>query len=119
MASAALSVFSRPTSPVAMDDLPVQVGERHDVVVDDPEGPDAGAGEILQRRRAKTSGADDKDARGLQPVLPRSADAAQHDLTRVALDFFAGEAHAGPSLHGGRPRAIVRGQTGRSEIHDR
>ena len=33
--------------------------------------------------------------------------------------FFAGEGHAGPSLHGGRPRAIVCGQAGRSEIHDR
>ena len=53
-----------------MDDLPVQVGERHDVVVDDPEGPDTGAGEILQRRRAEPSGADNKDARGLQPFWP-------------------------------------------------
>ena len=58
-----------------MDDLPVQVRERDDVVVDDSERPHPGAGEILQRGRAKPAGADDEDTSGLQLVLSRAADA--------------------------------------------
>ena len=36
-----------------MQDLAVQVRQRHDIVVDDGDLADAGAGEILQQRRAK------------------------------------------------------------------
>ena len=73
--------------------LAMQIGERDDVVVDDPQSPDAGAGEILQRRRAEPARADRQRARRLELVLPRPADAAQHDLPRIALDLFLAELH--------------------------
>ena len=73
--------------------LAMQIGERDDVVVDDPERADAGAGEILQRRRAEPAGPDRQRARRLELVLPRPADAAQHDLPRIALDLFLAEFH--------------------------
>ncbi len=71
-----------------MDDLPLQVGERHRVVVDDAERADTGGGEILDDRRAEAAGAHDQDARALQLLLARAADIAQHDMARVAFDFF-------------------------------
>ena len=37
----------------SVDDLSMQVRERHDVVVDDPQRPDADAREIKQSRRTK------------------------------------------------------------------
>ena len=73
--------------------LTMQVGQRDDVVVDDPQRPDAGAGEILQRRRAEPARPDRQRARRPELVLPRPADAAQHDLPRIALDFFLAELH--------------------------
>jgi hypothetical protein len=73
-----------------MNDLPVQVGERYGVVVRDPEHADSSAGQILQGRGAKAARADNQRAGALQLVLPGSAHAAQHNLARVALDFFAG-----------------------------
>ena len=42
--------------------LPLKVGERHDVVVDDAERADAGRREILQKRRAEPARADDEHA---------------------------------------------------------
>ncbi len=76
-----------------VQDLPVQIGERDLVVVDDGERPDAGAGEILQRRRAEPARADDENPRRLQLLLPRSADAAQDDLAGVAFDLLVAEFH--------------------------
>ena len=67
----------------------MQIGERDDIVVDDPERPDSSAGQILQRRRAQASRADDERARSLELVLARAAEPTQDDLARVALDLFA------------------------------
>ena len=67
----------------------MQIRKRDGVVIDDSERPDARARKILQRRRAEASRAHDEDARALQLVLTGSADAAQHDLAGVALNFFA------------------------------
>ena len=71
-----------------MDDLPLQVGERHGVVVDDAERADAGRREILQHRRAEPAGADDQHPRALQLLLAGAADLRQHDVARIAFEFF-------------------------------
>ena len=67
----------------------MQVGERDDVVVDDPERPDAGPGQILERGRPQASRADDEGARGLELVLAGAANPVQNDLARVALNLCA------------------------------
>ena len=45
-----------------MDHLPLQVRQRHRVVVDHAQRADAGGGEIEQHRRAEPAGADHQDA---------------------------------------------------------
>ena len=79
----------------------MQVRERDGVVVDDAERPDPGIGQILQHRRTQAAGADHQRAGGLQLTLRGPANAPEHDLARVALDFFNGEGH-GPVGLGAR-----------------
>ena len=76
------------------DHLPLQIRQRHSVVVDDTERAYAGRGKIKQGRRAKTAGADDENTRGLELGLTRSAHFAQHDVTGVPFEF-AGIEHCG------------------------
>ncbi len=71
-----------------VDDLPLQVGQRNRVIVDDAERADTRRCQILQHRRAKTACADDQYAGGLQLLLARPADFRQHDVARVAFEFF-------------------------------
>lgn len=44
-----------------MADLAVQVGALDDVAVDEADGADAGAGDVLRGGAAETAGADDED----------------------------------------------------------
>jgi hypothetical protein len=76
-----------------VDHLSMQIGERDGIVIDDPERPDSGPGQILQRWRAKSARANHKGARGFELVLAGSAQPMQNDLTRVAFNLFAREAH--------------------------
>ena len=73
--------------------LPLQIRQRHLVVVDHAERADAGGGEIKQHRRAEPAGADDQHPRGFQLLLAGAADLAQHDVARVALQFLGIEHH--------------------------
>jgi hypothetical protein len=68
-----------------VDHLPLQVGERHDVVVDDAERADTGGRKIKQYGRAKAAGADHKNARAPQRRLSGSAHFAQHDVACITL----------------------------------
>jgi hypothetical protein len=70
-----------------VDDLALQIGQRHDVVIDHAEHADAGSGEIHQRRRAEAAGADHQHGSFLQRSLAGAADFAQHDMASVALEF--------------------------------
>ena len=70
------------------DHLPLQIRQRHAVVIDHAERADAGRGEIEQHRRAEPAGADHQHARGLELGLARAADLAQHDVARIAFEFF-------------------------------
>ena len=65
----------------------------HAIVVDDAQFADAAGGEILNKRRAEAARADHQDPRGLQLLLAGTTDLSQHEMARVALDFF-GRKHA-------------------------
>ena len=80
-----------------VDHLPLQVRQRHRVVIDHAERADAGGGQIEQHRRAKAAGADHQHARGLELGLPRAADLAQNDVARVAFELFCIEHGFNPS----------------------
>ena len=72
----------------AEDDLPLQVRQRHDVIVDNAQRADAGGGKIEQHRRTETAGADHQHARRLQLRLSGAADLAQHDVARITFQFL-------------------------------
>src|SRR6266480_649806 len=75
----------------AVDDLALQIGKRHGVVIDDAERADARGGEIQQHRRAEPAGADHEHPGAPQRELPRPADLAQYDVAGVALDLLMGQ----------------------------
>ena len=79
--------FRRADIGRAVDHLALQIRQRHDVVIDDAEGTDAGGRQIKQHRRAETAGADHEHARPTQCGLTRPADLAQDDVARVTLKF--------------------------------
>ena len=79
-----------------VDHLPLQIRQRHAVVVDHAERADAGGGEIEQHRRAQAAGADHQHARGLELGLARPADFAQHDVAGIAFEFFGIEHRVNP-----------------------
>ena len=64
------------------------------VVVDNAKRADARCGEILQGRRSESPGADRQRPRRFKAILPRAADAAQHDMAGIPLDFFRAEFHS-------------------------
>jgi hypothetical protein len=74
-----------------MENLALQIRQRDRIIVDDADLADSGGGEILEQRRAETSGSDDEDACGFQLVLAGSTDTVQHDVARITLDFFRGQ----------------------------
>jgi hypothetical protein len=73
----------------AVQNLALEIRQRDYVVVENANLADARRREILNERRSETARAYDEDPRGLQLLLARSTDAAQHDMARIALDFFA------------------------------
>ena len=74
-----------------VNDLALQIGQRHDIVIDHAERADAGGGEIHQRRRAEAAGADHQHGRLLQRGLAGAADFAQHDMAGVAFEFVGAQ----------------------------
>ncbi len=86
-----------------VDHLPLQIRQRHYVVVDDAERADAGGGEIKQNRRAEAAGADDQHAGAAERGLSRAAHLAQHDVARITLEFV-GSQHGGNIIGPGGAR---------------
>jgi len=76
--------------------LPLQIRQRHDVVVDHADVACAGRREIKQHRRAQAAGADHQHARGFQLGLPWAANLAQHDVARIAFEFSCIEHEINP-----------------------
>ena len=70
-----------------VNDLALQVGQRHGIVVDHAERADPGRGEIHQHRRAEPAGADHQHRRRLQRRLAGAAHLAQHDMAGIAFEF--------------------------------
>src|SRR5205807_1612916 len=75
----------------AVDDLPLQVRERHFVFVDDAERTDAGSRKVQERRRAEAAGTHNENARALERGLAGTADFAQYDMPRIPLKLFGAE----------------------------
>jgi len=71
--------------------LALKVRVIDDVKVHDPECPDSGRGKVQPERRAEAAGADQQDARILEPLLPRDADLGQKQVTAVSLDLLSRE----------------------------
>ena len=70
-----------------VNDLALQIGQRHDVVINHAERANAGGGKIHQRRRAEAARADHQHGSFLQRRLAGAADFAQHDMAGIALEF--------------------------------
>lgn len=70
-----------------MNHLPLQIGQRNAIVIGNPKRAHTGGSKILQHRRPKTAGADDKHARRFQFLLTGAADLRQKDMTVIAGDF--------------------------------
>jgi hypothetical protein len=81
----------RPDIGRGVNDLALQIRQRHDIVIDNAERADAGGGEIKQNRRAEAAGANDQHARGFELGLAGAADLAQHNVARIAFEFFGVE----------------------------
>ena len=73
--------------------LPLQVGQGHDVLVDQAQHADTRRRQIQGRRASDAARADDQHPRAGQPLLSRPADLAQHQMAGVAFDFVRGEGH--------------------------
>src|SRR5262249_50529291 len=74
-----------------VNDLALQIRQRHDVIIDDAEGADPGSREIEQHRRTESAGANDQHAGAPERRLPRPADLAQHAMARVAFKLVIAE----------------------------
>jgi hypothetical protein len=83
---------------------PLQIGERHMVVVDNGNRARTRRREIEKERRAQAACADHQHARSLEFRLPRSAHFAQHDMARIALKLFRRQHCVNP---GSVPKGIV------------
>ncbi len=105
--SAASCAFGSSHLIVAEDGLTLQVRAIDDVVVDDRQASDAGAGEARDDRAADAARTDDCDACRLQPALPDAADLREDDLPCVALQLVVAEFGHRPVLpNPPLPRAV-------------
>ena len=77
-----------------MDDLALQVGVVHGIVVDDPEGPDARA-EVQGGGRSEPTGADPEDARVEQAQLAFLADLGDQEVARGSAGALGSSSAAG------------------------
>jgi hypothetical protein len=75
------------------DDLALKVRQGDMVIIDQSQRSDARSRQIEGGGRPDPAEAHQPHPRRLQTLLPRPADLGQHQLTRVALDFFVCELH--------------------------
>ena len=74
-------------------DLPLQIRQRHLVVIDHAQRADPGGREIHEQRRPEPAGTDHQHPRLPQPRLSWPADLLEHDMTGVALEFLIALCH--------------------------
>ena len=83
--------FQRADIRRRMDDLALQIGQRHLVIVHDAQRADTGRSKIHQRGGTEPTGADHQHLRSAQLRLAGATDLAQHDVARIALEFIAAQ----------------------------
>ena len=83
----------KPDACGGVDDLALQVGKAHGVMIDDADSADAGRGEIVEQRRTETARANHQHACVLQLVLPRATHFVQHEMPRITFDFIGRQCH--------------------------
>ena len=71
--------------------LSLQVGDFDNVEVDEPDGADAGRGEVQRGRRAQPSGADDEDPARLELALAVDGHFGKEQVPSVAQQLVAVE----------------------------
>ena len=71
----------------------MQVGQGHDVVVDDSEGAHTGGSQVQEDGAPEAARTDDEHTGRLELGLTGSTDLPQHDMARVALDLVARKVH--------------------------
>ena len=71
-----------------VQNLSLEVRQRHRVVIDHAQRADPRCRQIQDRRRTQPPGADHQNPRCLELLLPRPADLVQHDVAGVAFQFF-------------------------------
>ena len=69
-------------------------GDINDVELDQPDGSDAGSGQIQRRRRTKAPGTDAQDASRFQALLPLDADLIQGEMPAEPHQFVLRELHS-------------------------
>ncbi len=80
---------------VAVDDLALEVGPVHHIVVNHAEGPDPGRGEVEQGGRAEPPRADDEHSGGPDPPLADGPDLGEQDVAGVAAALGGGQLRPG------------------------
>ena len=68
-----------------VEDLALEVGEIDDVPIDDADGPDPRRGQVIARRAAEPTGANEQDPRFQQLHLPLDAHLGDRDVPLVAI----------------------------------
>jgi hypothetical protein len=74
-----------------MDDLPLEIGQVHDVEIHDAHGADAGRRQVERQRRPQAARADGEDPSRLEPPLALDSDLGQQQVPGVAQHFRMGE----------------------------
>ena len=72
-----------------MDHLTLQVGILHDIRVDDSDPPDPCCSQVEQKRRAKPTRSDAKDAGRFEAALPLHTDFRKDQMAGIAATLIS------------------------------
>ncbi len=87
---------------LTVKDLPLEVGEVDQVVVDDGQGAHPGRGEVEGRRRAEPTGSDEEHTRVRQATLALLTDTGKEQVPRVPRALGGRQRRAGGNECGSR-----------------
>ncbi|GAB5509201.1 MAG: hypothetical protein Rhims3KO_06020 [Hyphomicrobiales bacterium] len=71
-----------------MDDLPLKIGQRNLIIINDAQFPDTCRGQIHQAGRTKPTSTNDSHMGGLQLGLAGAADFTDDQMPSVSFDFL-------------------------------
>ena len=80
-----------------MNDLPLKIGERHCIVVNNAKRADTGCSKILQDGSPEPACPDDKNTGILEFLLPCTANLLHDNVAGVAFEFCGARALLGPA----------------------